>query len=136
MRSVIVAVSDLMFRSKFREAVGSARPDAPRDEQLSVELVSRFDAALEAARRCAPERIVIDLSDTKFDAVELVRRIKSERALEETTVVGFYPHVRVELRAAALEAGCDMVLPRSALAARVLDVLEGTFPNADRREEK
>jgi len=40
--------------------------------------------------------------------------------------VGFYSHVEAATRDAAHAAGIDLVLPRSAFAARLADLLRGT----------
>jgi hypothetical protein len=43
--------------------------------------------------------------------------------LKETAVLGFLSHVQHDLKAAAAEAGCDRILPRSAFTAELPDIL-------------
>ena len=41
--------------------------------------------------------------------------------------IGFYPHVDVEVRRRALEAGYDVVVPRSRMARETVAVVEGAL---------
>jgi CheY-like chemotaxis protein len=118
---VLVVVSDLMMRAKIREAAGAAG--------LALVVAKSGEAAIERFRADAPSRVVVDLGETRFDAVALVRELKSLAPGERCPVVGFYPHVRGELRDAATSAGCDVILPRSAFVVRLADVLAGRYPS-------
>jgi CheY-like chemotaxis protein len=126
MAKVLVAVNDLMFRSKIREAASASG--------VEIEFARDGDALLEAARRSAPSQVLVDLADSRLDAPGVVRRLKAEASLAGVPVVGFYPHVREDLSEAALAAGFDAAVPRSAFAARLRAVLEGTYPARGKRD--
>src|SRR5262245_48150051 len=102
--SVVSIISNLFFATRI-EATG-------RQVQVGV-LTVRPENALERCRAIEPLRIFLDL-EAPADPGALIRTLKSEPALSGIPIVGFYPHVRDELRESALAAGIDVVLPRSA----------------------
>jgi hypothetical protein len=51
--------------------------------------------------------------------------LRADHATRSIHVIGFYSHVDRELREAALAAGLDQVLPRSAFTVRLPALLEG-----------
>jgi hypothetical protein len=52
--------------------------------------------------------ILVDLHNQKMDPVEVAREVSGIK------LIGFFSHVHTELQRAALAAGYDQVLPRSA----------------------
>ena len=85
-----------------------------------------------AAQRCAelrPAVVVVDL-EAAPDVTVLITALRA--ALEPGTgrVIGFYPHVRTELRDAALSAGLDEAWPRSALEGRLGALLRAAAASA------
>jgi len=71
-----------------------------------------------AARAQAPDAdvLVVDLAAQNFDGVSLVDSMKAGGELGKTKTVGVYSHVDVETRTRAVEAGFDLVTPRSRMA--------------------
>jgi DNA-binding NarL/FixJ family response regulator len=118
MDRVVVAVSDLMFRSKIREAASEAG--------VEVAFAKNADVLADLANGEGVSRIVVDLADQRFDAIAAIERLKRDRT--SVPVIGFFPHVRVDLLGAARGVGCDSVLPRSAFVAHLGDILRGTYP--------
>jgi hypothetical protein len=64
------------------------------------------------------DAVVVDLTADEFDPMAVVLDVPS---------VGFYPHVDVETRQRALEAGYDVVVPRSRMARETVAVVEGAL---------
>lgn len=119
MRDVLVVVSDLFFLTRIQSM--AAQAGAPIE---SVTL-----AALHA--RCttgAVELVIVDLHGAG-DVMAAMRELKADAKTAAIPIVGFYSHVDGELRARALEAGVDHVLPRSAFTSRLPELL-ATPPRA------
>ena len=116
-RTVIAVVDDLFFASKIR---GTA-------EQLgvSVNFPRSKDAVVEAARGGQASLIIVDLHSHKIDAIQLARQLKASAELSSIPLVGFFSHVQNELQAEAESAGFDRVLPRSAFARNLSEILTG-----------
>jgi CheY-like chemotaxis protein len=67
----------------------------------------------------------VDLHNEKLDPIELVRALRSKEQLKNTPLLGFFSHVQVDLKQAAIEAGYDEVLPRSVFSRDLAKILAG-----------
>jgi CheY-like chemotaxis protein len=116
-RRVFAAVEDLLFKSKISETA----------DQLGVE--ARFprspERLLGALRESPPDLLVLDLNSTRFEPLELLRIVKSDRDLDHVPTVGFLSHVQKDLAAAAKASGCDHVVARSAFTRDLPKILAG-----------
>jgi len=112
---ILAVVDDLLFLSKIQQtaqhvgvAVKSARPaDLP---DLAIEDV--------------PNALLIDLNHRSGKALEVLRTLKSDLKTKEIAVIGFVSHVQNDLIAAARDAGCDLVLARSAFVSQLPRLLQ------------
>ena len=120
MAGVIALVSDLMFASRIREAA------APLG--IGVRSARGPEALLEACRAEAPALVLVDLDDDRGRAVEAVRSLRQDQALQALTVIGFVSHVDAERAQAAKDAGCSRVLARSAFVQELPRLLEAARP--------
>lgn len=121
MAAVVAAVNDLFFGAKLRETARG----------LGVALIAaRWPQEVSGrVREHRPALLIVDLHWDTCRPLELVRGIKADPDLRHTHVLGYYAHVREDLRAAAAEAGFDEVLPRSAFSARLPEIL-GRYASA------
>jgi hypothetical protein len=71
-----------------------------------------------------PTLIVFDLNNANAKPLTLIPKLKL-KLKRATSIVGFLSHLQGELKAKAIEAGCDSVMPRSAFSQ--------TLPNLLRR---
>jgi hypothetical protein len=71
-----------------------------------------------------PTLIVFDLNSATSKPLTLIPKLKT-KLKRATSIVGFLSHLQGELKAKAIEAGCDTVMPRSAFSQ--------TLPNLLRR---
>jgi CheY-like chemotaxis protein len=116
-RRVLAAVGDIFFASKIR---GTA-------EHLNVtaEFAASADDLFDTAKADVPSLIILDLHSEKIDPFALAARLKADDQLREVPLVGFYSHVRTEIRERAESAGVDRVLPRSAFTKKLPEILLG-----------
>jgi DNA-binding response OmpR family regulator len=117
MARVALLCPDLMFGSRVEGALRAAGHE-----------VTRYDGE-DMARAAVPESdvLVVDLTAEEFDAATLVESMRMGRELEGVPAVGFYPHVDQETRRRAVEAGYDVVVPRSRMARETAAVVEGAL---------
>jgi len=113
-RKVVAVVTDLFFVAKIL--------DSARRAGVDVRFVKSQEEALEAAEEL-PELIILDLNCAALDPMQVIRSLKARQNLNGIPQVGFVSHVQAERREAALAAGCDRVLPRSALEKLLPEVL-------------
>ena len=98
---------------------GAARPLG-----LTVKAAKTVDALLNLAAAEAPTCVIVDLNHPGLNVPDLLRRL-SEVCPARPRVVGYGSHVDAAGLRAAREAGCDLVLPRSAFVERLAQELAG-----------
>jgi len=69
-----------------------------------------------------PSLIIFDLNNVNAKPLTLIPKLKS-RLKKGTSIIGFLSHVQGDLKQKAHEAGCDMVLPRSAFSQNLPQLL-------------
>ena len=105
--TVVAVLSDLMFTVKIQEAAKRAGMDA-------VFVQSRHDALAQA--KLNPAVMILDLNSTGTDPLEIISILKTDDNTKEIELLGYVSHVQVDLKQAAQDRGCDMVIARSAFS--------------------
>lgn len=113
--AILAAVDDFLFRSKIRATAKHVNAD--------VRFAQTPDEILSQARELKPTLVIIDLNSAKADPVTTIAALKADPALSSVRAIGFASHVHVDLIKAARSAGADEVLPRSAFAGNLADIL-------------
>jgi PleD family two-component response regulator len=114
-KRVLAVVADLFFSVKLI--------DAAKRNGLALEFVKDPRELLEKAK-AKPSLIVFDLN---FDAVEplkLIVKLKAHAVTKGVSLLGYLSHVQGELKQSAQEAGCDMVLARSAFSQNLTQIFK------------
>jgi len=104
---VVAVVSDLFFSVKLTEAA--------KRSGLALEFVKDPDTVLERAR-LKPSLIIFDLNFDAAEPLKLIGTLKGKPETKSISLIGYLSHVQVELKQQAQEAGCDMVMARSAFS--------------------
>jgi DNA-binding NarL/FixJ family response regulator len=115
---VLVAVDDLLFSSKIRASAKAAG--------VEIAFARSPEEVLTQARTARPRLVIFDLNSGKTDPIGTISALKSDPALSGIRTIGFASHVHTALIAAAREAGADQVLPRSAFAGNLPEILTST----------
>ncbi|HEX5702893.1 MAG TPA: hypothetical protein VFX97_06820 [Pyrinomonadaceae bacterium] len=118
MNTVIAVVDDLFFASKIRGTAGQVG--------ARVQFSRSIPDAVAKARQEAPALIIADLNAGCCDVLELARALKSDEALAGVVLLGFFSHIQTELQQAAVAAGYDRVMPRSAFTMKLAAILSET----------
>jgi len=105
---VLAAVSDLFFSVKLTEAAKRAG--------LLLEFVKEPAELLEKAAAQKPSLIVFDLNFEALQPLKVIGKLKGKPETKGISLIGYLSHVQAELKQQAQEAGCDMVLARSAFS--------------------
>lgn len=113
-------IDDLFFIAKIQETarkLGIKVAFVKNDKDTIADML-----ALPEEER--PTLIVFDLNSATAKPLTLIPKLKA-KLKRATSIVGFLSHLQGELKAKAIEAGCDTVMPRSAFSQ--------TLPNLLRR---
>jgi CheY-like chemotaxis protein len=114
-KKILAVLEDLFFTVKINEAAKRAG--------LPVEFVkSDTDALAKAAER--PLLVIVDLNCTSVDVLDLIRKLKADASTQKISLLGYVSHVQGELKQQAQDAGCDMVLARSAFSQNLPQILK------------
>ena len=109
---ILAAVEDLLFRSKIRTVAKQVGAD--------VQFV-KTAAEIRQAIAAAPSLAVLDLHAAAIDPAGSIAQLRAHGV----PVIGFYAHVHADVAQAAIAAGATQVMPRSAFATRLPEILRG-----------
>lgn len=116
MTRVLALVPDLLFGSRVEGTLGLAGHDVRllADER---ELESELPGAAV---------LIVDLTG-EMDGAALLRELSGGGLLAGVRTIGFYAHVDAAARDRAVEAGFDLVVPRSRMAREGAQLVAGLF---------
>ena len=106
-KRVLAVVSDLFFSVKLTEAA--------KRSGLALEFVKEGKDVLEKAHE-KPSLIIFDLNFESVQPLKLIAKLKGAPETKGISLIGYLSHIQVELKQQAQEAGCDMVMARSAFS--------------------
>jgi CheY-like chemotaxis protein len=114
-KKIIAVLSDLMFTVKIQEAAKRAG--------IETVFVKTSEAAINLATE-SPAAMILDLNASDIRPLELIEQLKSRPETSKITLLGFISHVQTDLKAAAQQKGCDMVVARSAFSQQLPNFLQ------------
>jgi len=114
---IFAFVDDLFFQAKIQETARKLNVKVEflkTDKDLGERMTENGEEQ--------PSLIIFDLNNTNAKPLTLIPKLKT-KLKKGTSLVGFLSHVQGELKQKAHEAGCDMVLPRSAFSQNLPQLL-------------
>jgi CheY-like chemotaxis protein len=114
---IFAFVDDLFFLAKIQETA--------RKMNVKVEFVKTEQDLQERMGQNGdgkPSLIIFDLNNTVAKPLSVIPKLKA-KLKKATNIIGFVSHVQGELKVKAQEAGCDMVVPRSAFSQNLAQIL-------------
>ncbi|MGA3234936.1 MAG: response regulator [Bryobacteraceae bacterium] len=114
-KRVLAVVSDLFFAVKLS--------DAAKRSGLDLQFVKDAKEVLEKAQS-KPSLIVFDLNFDAVNPLTLISALKGSAETKGINLIGFLSHVQGELKMAAQDAGCDMVMARSAFSTNLFQIFK------------
>ena len=115
---ILFFIEDLFFNAKITETarkLGVKVAFIKNEKDAIAELTDSEEAD-------RPGLIVFDLNNANAKPLTLIPKLKA-KLKKSTSIVGFLSHLQNELRAKAIEAGCDTVMPRSAFSQNLPNLL-------------
>jgi hypothetical protein len=114
---IFAFVDDLFFLAKIQETA--------RKLNVKVEFVKTDKDLQEKMGQNGddkPSLIIFDLNNVGAKPLTLIPKLKA-KLKKATNIIGFVSHVQGDLKMKAQEAGCDMVVPRSAFSQNLAQIL-------------
>jgi len=114
-KKILAVLSDLMFTVKIQEAA----------KRLGLKLicVASQDEAFAQAKQ-DPALVIVDLNCAAIEPLDLIAKLKRDQATRNVPLLGYVSHVQIDLKRAAENSGCDVVMPRSAFSSGLPAILE------------
>jgi len=110
-------IEDLFFLAKIQETarkLGIKVGFVKADKEVLARLTD--------AEQERPSLIVFDLNNANAKPLTLIPKLRT-KLKKGTSIIGFLSHLQGDLKAKAIEAGCDMVMPRSAFSQNLPNLL-------------
>jgi PleD family two-component response regulator len=114
-KKILAVVNDLFFSVKITEAAKKAG--------MQVEFLKDEGDVLAKAKD-KPALIIFDLNFESVQPINLIERLKSSADTKSISLIGYLSHLQAELKQKAQEAGCNMVLARSAFSQNLPMILK------------
>ncbi len=111
-------IEDLFFIAKIQETarkLGVKVAFVKNEKEAIAALVAGEEEDL-------PGLIVFDLNNANAKPLTLIPKLKA-KLKRNTSIVGFLSHLQGDLKAKAVEAGCDTVMPRAAFSQNLPNLL-------------
>jgi len=111
-------IEELFFVAKIQESarkLGVKVAFLKNEKDAIAELTSGEDTN-------KPALIVFDLNNANAKPLTLIPKLKA-KLKRSTSIIGFLSHLQGDLKAKAVEAGCDTVMPRSAFSQNLPNLL-------------
>ncbi len=115
-KNVLVAVSDIFFYTKIRDAFKPAGYTLQR-------LKSEVDVEAKATS-LQPVAIVLDMNDPRMNGTQALQTLKQNEELKHIPVLAFANHEEVDTWRTAKELGINKIVSRNEFSARTLALLE------------
>ena len=112
---IVVVVEDLIFLSKIQQ---TAKLTGVETETVQLQKLSE--------RLAGPDpvaAVILDLNHRSGQAVEALHAMKANPLTHQIPVIAFLSHVQADLAKSAREAGCDLLLARSAFTGLLPELL-------------
>lgn len=120
-KTILVAVSDVFFYTKLRDALMSQgyKLEKARSEQDVVEKASSLN----------PAAIVLNLNESSFNVFDALKVLKGDTRSQSIPILAFANHEEVEIWKRAKELGVSKVVSRNEFSSRTLDLVQQVMNN-------
>ncbi len=115
-KAVLVAVSDIFFYTKIRDAL------LPKGYVL--ERIRTQDEVPAKAASLHPTAMILNMNDEALDAFKALEQMKGDASLNTIPVLAFANHEEVETWRRAKELGVNKIVSRNEFSSRIRDLME------------
>jgi hypothetical protein len=115
---ILCFIDDLFFQAKINETSKKlgVKVEFLKGDKDSIARIT------DAPEEQWPKLVVFDLNNLNAKPMTLIPKFKA-KFKKATSIVGFLNHLQGDLKAKAVEAGCDTVMPRSAFSQSLPNLL-------------
>ena len=111
--SLAVLVEDLLFRTKIETTA----------HHLNMGMIFLKGNESEIPSGKGISLVILDLHLKGLDPIQWLHEFKRNPKTARVPVLAFFSHVQVDLKRKAVDAGCDIVVPRSVFSVQMTQLL-------------
>ncbi len=115
-RTLLVAVSDIFFYTKIR--------DAFRPQGYTLERLRNTDDWLSKIGDPPPQAIIANMNDDRLNVPEWLRAVKANKQTQDIPILAFANHEEIATWKLAKDLGINKIVSRNEFSARTLGLLE------------
>jgi len=121
---IFALVDDLFFLAKIQEVSRklNVKVEFIKSEKDLAEKATAKNGEANGEADEKPSLIIVDLNSNSVKPIPTISKLRS-RFKKSTSIVAFVSHVQGDLKVKAQEAGCDVVMPRSAFSQNLPNIL-------------
>jgi|SRR5579875_1099080 len=112
---IVVVVEDLVFLSKIQQTA--------KLMDVETEVVGLQKLGERLSTPDSVTAVIFDLNHRSGQAVESLRAMKTDPTTRRIPSIAFLSHIQTDLAKAARDAGCDLLLARSAFTEQLPELL-------------
>lgn len=116
-KTILVAVTDLFFYTKVRDAL--------RQPDYQLEKARAQQDILDKAVAASPSVIIFNMNDLTLDAFQGLERLKADPRVTAIPTLAFANHEEVETWNRAKTLGVTKIVSRNEFSARTRELVEG-----------
>lgn len=114
--SILVAVSDVFFYTKIRDAL--------RTQGYVLERARVQEEVPEKAAALRPAAFILNMNDERVNAFVALEQIKSDDRLKTIPVLAFANHEEIDTWKKAKELGVNKIVSRNEFSSRTKDLID------------
>lgn len=115
-KTVLVAVNDIFFYTKIRDAL--------RSSGYVLERARTQEEVSEKAASHRPAALIVNMNDEKLDAFAALEQLNGNDYLKHIAVLAFANHEEVDTWRRAKELGVSKIVSRNEFSSRTKDLVE------------
>jgi PleD family two-component response regulator len=114
-RTILIAVTDIFFYAKIREAL--------RPHGFQFERARKQQDVPEMATTHNPAAMILNMNETAFDAFQALEEIRQQEAFKKLPVLAFANHEEVETWRRAKDLGVTKIVSRNEFSSRMAELV-------------
>jgi len=120
-KTILVAVTDIFFYSKVRDALMS--------KGYRIERARTQQDIAEKASATSPSSFILNMNDERLDAFRALETLKADTALKTIPILAFANHEEVDTFNRARALGVTKIVSRNEFSSRLKDLVEEVMLN-------
>jgi PleD family two-component response regulator len=115
-KTVLVAVTDIFFYTKVRDALMS--------KGYKIERARTQQDIAEKALAATPSAFILNMNDERLDAFQALETLKADTSMEAIPILAFANHEEVDTFNRARALGVTKIVSRNEFSSRLKDLIE------------